>query len=270
MTHEIQWSRFTGFGIVLVMAFVIFVIGYFNQPEKAKQADDPRHFNQVKYEGLMKRLSPTSVCPGIKPVHIFREVDGKKYLHATGGQMIKDGSILTCGHAFWNTPNEPKVPWKFYYQILQPYKEGFYPIGSLRKIDVIETNTIQASRDVITCQPGEVRSIEPFQDPGEVVSGKTTTFDSYREYSEKISVKSTVTGESFNILGEAKIIGGPWFYVLDYASFQGESGTVFVADNNKTLYILSQSVLTNPELQEAFKLDKSKSGLTLCSSVSIN
>lgn len=255
---------------IILFALVLLLVSLMANKTPSKTSDDPRSFGQTKYENLIKSLSPTNVCPDIKPVHIFREVNGKKYLHATGGQIVRDGSILTCGHAFWNTPNEPKAPWKYYYQNLQPYEERFHPITDLQKIDVMETNTVSASRDVMICRPGEAHLINPIQAPGEVISEKTTTFDFYKKYNRKLNVRSTVTGASFNLIGEAKVAGGPLFYVIDYASFRGESGTIFVADNNKTLYILSQSTLLNQELRETYGLDEKQSGITLCSSVTIN
>ncbi|HTE49065.1 MAG TPA: hypothetical protein VK675_04115 [Candidatus Paceibacterota bacterium] len=274
-TKKQQRLLFIGLAIGSIVAGGIVFIAINGTPVKRSvqqhiaPSDDPSTDIWRKYQELMAHLVVTNVCPGITPVHIFREVDNQKFLHATGGQLAGDGNILTCGHAFWEINGEHKVPWKFYYRILQPPEKEFHSINRLVVIEKMETNTVNASKDVIACIPGASKLIDPLAAPSEAIISEKITFDYFFAYKDEQIVRSTVTGESVRLLGQTRLSNGPDYFVLDYSCFQSQSGTPFANTNNSKLYIISRSLKLTPEIRKVFGLSKDHKGVSLCSSVNL-
>lgn len=264
--------------LILIAAGLLFWKSIINNPtakrpqEKTENVsrDAASEEGQRKYEELTKRITQDTVFPGVVAVHIFREEeDGHKYLHATGGQLTGDGTILTCGHAFWNLPNENKRPWKYFFQVLQPYEKKFRPINRVVVIDKVEQNNVNASRDVMACIPGEATVIIPFNPPSNEVTKDVLHFSGCNIYKSKQPVRSTVTGETVNLIGETQLVNGPGYFILDCETFPSQSGTLYASSDGTKVYIVSRSIKLYPELRKIYNLDDSYTGVTLCSSVII-
>ena len=256
----------------LTVAVVIIALAIKSEATKPKLRQKHVETVQQKYEALLKRLSTDTVCPNISPVHIFMQEEGDQpRLCATGGQFILDKTILTCAHAFWKFTGQEKKPCRYYYQILQPYEIKLHPIESIRQLTDAPTEGVNWSKDMVTCTPGKSQLIAPIPPPRQEdrLNG-AQSFTNYSVLKEKLPVRSTVTGETRNIIGGLKVSSGTEYFVLDYESFPSQSGTLFTSEDHKVLYVLSASMNTNPQMINKFHLDPSCKGLTLCSAVSVN
>jgi hypothetical protein len=267
--------------VLILIATVVLLIALFAMSKLGNKPSNPRPVRtlsidpsddlQAKYDELVNHITRTNVCPAVHPVHIFREVDGRMFLHATGGQLVNDGRILTCGHAFWDIPGEGKKPWRFYYQILEPYDKTFYPINKIEVVSRVETNAINASQDVIVCVPGPAELIAPLAPPAEAIGGETNlTVNGITRFDEPLIIRSTVTGERIRLIGSVRVVGGASYFVLDCNTFKTQSGTIYARADNKELYILSKSALLTPGLRKKYRLDETRVGITFCSSVKLN
>jgi len=222
---------------------------------------------------LMTRLTKTNVCRNITPVHIYREeADGQRFLHATGGRSEIDGKIYTSGHGFWNISYDSGkriLPWRYYYQVLEPFATNLFPISRIEVIPRLETNTVGASRDVIRCMPGESQVIAPIPPPPEGTLGPKMHFNRYSSYDTKVVVRSTVTGEEARLLGLCELTNGVFYFLLDYQAFSSQSGTLFASADDQTVYILSRAIALGDESKKIYRLDKSHRVLSLCSGINL-
>ena len=257
-----------GLFCLVTLSLVSFIVLITNLP-----IDDGKRETKAneKYLELRSRMVKTNVYPGVTPVHIWGADDVTTNHHCTGGLFTDkhDGKkyILTCGHAFWNTTSDKK-PIRYYYQILQPYSITLYPINSLQVISQVEEGKADASRDVILCIPGDSAVIESLDNAEQHNGYRDFAIEFSRQ--PRIQLRSTVTGERVEFIGTARFTSdGTMLSVLDYPGFEGESGTIFVGDNNE-LYIMSRTIVVTPQLSKILDIPIGHKRLTLCSMVKFN
>ena len=271
-----QRSALTALVLTAVLLVgAIAVTNYRSGPSRSehpsrKLSDDSNEDVQAKYNELVKHITPTNVCPIFHPVHILREVDGEKFVIATGGKIVGEDAILTCGHAFWTLPGDGKMPSRFYYQMLEPYEKSFHPISSIRAIDKVSAGATNVSRDGLLCIPGPSELIAPLLPPAEIKNtSMNLIFDNVVRFEKPETVRSTVTGKEVRVIGTVRVLDGPSYFVLDDNTFKTQSGTIYAATDNKRFFTLSMSMRPVPKLRRELKLDKSQVGLSLCTSINI-
>ena len=244
----------------------LLVIFFLPTPQvPVEKSPGQRHIDE--YRDLISRISPTNVLEGFTPVHIWSEKDGRTNYHCTGGlftdEVDKKDYILTCGHAFWRGVHDKK-PARYYYQILQPFSTTFYPIRAIKAIERVDSSATNATKDVLVCIPGPSEVIAPIE--------HYEQNDGYRELSIRFnsdphfSTYSTVTGEAVQYVGAGRLENGVVLAILDYPSFEGESGTIF-AGKDQQVYILSRTI--EEKIQKALKLPRNHRKVAMCSMVRI-
>jgi len=264
--------------VALVFGAVALAVGImvlvFNRPQaknslervSSNRTDSISEIVEASYNDLLRRIAPTNVYPGIVPVHIFRKQDGVMRFHCSGG-LLEDGTILTCAHSFWNVQGKNRKPWEYHFRVLQPVPGKLQPINRLLPVDISLIEASPATHDFIKCSPGLSKIIDPLEPVETVIQGGNLRFDYYHPIQGMIGVKSIVTGESAHIIGRIKHTGGPEFYILDYDSFQGESGTPFVDPVDRKVYIVSRSMKLGGVERQVFKLSPLFTGVSFCSAV---
>jgi hypothetical protein len=256
----------TVFGLLIAIIVLAYVV--INNENKTVEKT-PQQVHEDEYLGLIARISPTNVRAGVIPVHIWSEKNGATNHLCTGGLFTDKADqktyVLTCGHAFWNTTDD-KEPQRYYYQILQPYNKRLYPISRVVQVERVEQNAVSASKDVLVCIPGESSVIAPINN--------SEQGDGYRDIKVKFSKEkritafSTVTGQPVEYVGIVKMEDGIILAVLDYPSFEGESGTLFAGLNNQ-IYILSRTIPVTDLVAKTFDIPLEHRKVSLCSMVTL-
>lgn len=231
-------------------------------PSKKPSLAEESQFSQARFDDIIHRVAKTNVVKDVSPVVLYREVDGKKIVHAVGALMHGNGSILTCGHAFWKELGQNLGPYKFYYRVAQPFDDRYYPINRIQTIASFETNRSGVSKDVMECFPGEATLIEFRDKPQEAYPPPDSTLEFTPSTRPKFA-RSIFTGESAQVLGSLKNSHGVTYPILDCQFFKGLSGTVFAGEKNSG-YILVMGQRLNDEEMRLIKPPSGRDVITLC------
>ena len=260
-----QWKTVAA---VLLSAVVVLTVYFIPSDQTLRVVmKSPKQIHEEEYLELRSRFSSTNVCDGITPVHIWREEDGVTNHHCTGGLFtdVDDNKqyILTCGHAFWKLTGNEK-PRRYYYQIIQPYDPTLHPISAVQQIERLELGVTNATKDVAVCIPGESALIAPLENVEQGDGYKPLRMTFRKEAS--IVARSTVTGQSVDYVGAAKLDNGIILAVIDYSSFEGESGTLFKGKDDQ-IYILSRTIPVSGITARVFNFSGTHNKVSLCSMV---
>ena len=209
---------------------------------------------------ILAKLSATPVVEGFEPVVIVQHGGKLKtgmqraFSYVAGsGTMVNSGRgmhcVMTAEHIFSRGRK-------------QNHTHPCYGIRVLREDSEFLSRHLVAANPFFRGAPGIVdiaacmvsttwtEAIEPFsnyQPGGGEVEKRTTNFNICVGPEDKRTIKSLVSGEGARLLAMVKIPGTKLhYYVVDYQSISGESGTGFVG-SDKSLYVLKGSVVEGVE-----------------------
>ena len=184
----------------------------------------------------MSKLSKVPVKSRFSPVILYRTTDGQNGTLAGSGSVfdsVNGEQIITCEHL-----------------LLKQYGNAMFAWKKLRPVDTIVTRSIssilnrgneilpeaQEVPDVVILKTGPVAFITCYSDQPE------SAFRAEQEVAPLLRTKmltSLVSGEKVKMIGIAKNYGEKTvpYFIIDYSSIGGESGTGFV-DDEDNLYVL--------------------------------
>ncbi len=214
------------------------------------------------YELLLNRLEKNPIHPLFRAVHLFSA--DSKWVASGTLVLSKNGQhrgIFTVSHLFAN--NSPQM--RIFYQVLQPYSPVTYSIG-----EVNEVFGYQTGGDVALCIPGPAQIVGGFsrhlKDPTNPTGSLKKSFTVEKQpHPDCISL---TTNKVVPVLGVAKD-GLDGYYVLQYQSCPGESGTGFIKSPNE-IYVLSTRAKLEIENRKLFNIPEDITEVTFATSICIN
>lgn len=215
---------------------------------------------QDDYQSILSRLSAMPVHPYFRPVHLFLGDDTWMGSGTLSLNPLRQHSVVvTASHIF----SVSRLPDFMYYRVLQPYSAERFPLASAIG-GVGDASQPSFETDIAVCTPGPPARVGCFSNH---LGGRWPTGKRFAAYPQREGAAvSVVTGEEVPVLGFLRPERGPTYYVLQYQSCPGESGTGFVKSEHE-LFVLSSGIDVTSKLRTAFGIPKRFSLVTLASAI---
>ncbi len=217
---------------------------------------------QVGYDSIMERCTQEPLRQHLRAVHLSR-----KNSWCGSGTLILDKTdrhsmVITAGHVFSVNKKSEYI----HYRVLQPWSKADLSIESARG-GVMNSENPSVETDVAVCIPGELRRIRNFSHHtgGRWTEGKQFT-PVKKEYPPAISL---FTHEIVPVIGSVHGTDGNSYFVLQYHSYPGESGTGFLKAEDE-LYVLAAGIDMTPEISDVLGIPPEFPLVTLASSIKIS
>lgn len=210
--------------------------------------------DQAKYNKILDSILKDPVHPRLRPVH-FSE-DGATF--GWSGTLVlgdfgQHAGIITAAHSFSLGRNRKQL----FYQVLQPYSNNFHAIGRVTQVN---------NRDVAICYPGPATPIEGFSSYQSVSTEEITVTPYAQTYSDCVLL---TTGEKIPVLGHIITQSGEEHFVLQYNSYDGESGSGCLRDDDG-LYVIRGSIPLDEQLRSLWQVPCSMSRVTLAAGIQLH
>lgn len=249
--------------LCIIVAIVVVVIFYPNKKDPFQRTYQEA---QSEYDRMLRSVSATRVFPHMLPVQIGSE--GK---FVGSGTVLLDNQggpyrIITASHMFYRGYGRKQ----YFYKVIE--RDGDGVRGGISEVlcnQIKDPQVPNAEVDIAICSLGNSEPTGGNSSISREWGGNFTKEVLAMTVNERVSVRSVLTGDSFEIVGAMSERGGQTFYVLLRDSRPGESGAGFFDEKRQILYVLNGGFLAVPEVIKTFGLPKTTKSLTLVSPVQL-
>jgi hypothetical protein len=215
---------------------------------------------------LYTHATSTPVHPRLRAIR-FSEGN---VLGACGTALLNgDGSIssiITANHIFSKT-----CPGEGYYDYHVFGANGYTSSGHISRVilDSMRHSSIpEGIQDIAICYPGAPEKISRISEV--CVSAEIPITQNWKvgAFPTPITVTSTITGERFDVVGQAVNDQNVLLFIMLYESMSGESGSGFLGSDD-VLYVLSGTFVPSDSMRAACKIPSRYKYASLMSAVKI-
>ncbi len=220
------------------------------------------------YDSVMSRLQQSPLRQALRAVHFTKTAHFSRQGYWRGtGTLILNGAgqhsmIVTAAHLF-SIDSRPEYT---RYRVLQPWTKVDHAIESAHG-GVMDNGDPPKEADIAICKPGELRKIPGFSPhPGGDWQGPRDMTCVKEEYPPGTSL---LTGEVAPVIGSVHSAQWGKFFIMQYRSYPGESGTGFLKAEDE-LYVLTSGVQVTPRMRDTFEIPSSFPIISYAAAVKIS